>query len=205
MCFHSKQGKDSQTLEKRFKAKLKSTDLLVTADRFNGFTYPRTPVITNKNIQEIQLFNWGLIPSWAKDESFRASTLNARIETINELPSFKNNVKNRCLILADGFYEWKWLDEKGKKKQQYLISLPNDEPFAFAGIYSEWTNKNTGELLQTYAMITTEANPLMAEIHNTKKRMPVILTPQNENDWLNETINPFTFKVCNINLKATAI
>ena len=205
MCFHSKQGKDAQTIEKRFKAKLKSNDLLVTADRLNGFTFPKTPVITNQNKQEIQLFNWGLIPTWAKDESFRASTLNARIETVTELPSFKNNVKNRCLILADGFYEWKWLDEKGKEKQQYLISLPNDEPFAFAGIYSEWTNKNTGELLQTYSIITTEANPLMAEIHNTKKRMPIILTPQNENDWLNETINPLAFKACNINLKATTI
>ena len=97
------------------------------------------------------------------------------------------------------------MDEKGKEKQQYLISLPNDEPFAFAGIYNEWTNKNTGEILQTYSMITTEANPQMAEIHNTKKRMPVILTPQNENDWLNETINPLVFKACNINLKATTI
>ncbi|MCF8430116.1 MAG: SOS response-associated peptidase [Bacteroidia bacterium] len=205
MCFHSKQGKDAQTLEKRFKAKLKSNDLVVTADRFNGFTFPKTPVITNKNKHEIQLFNWGLIPTWAKDESIRASTLNARIETISDLPSFKNNVNNRCLILIDGFYEWKWLDTKGKEKQQYLISLPNDEPFAFAGIYSEWTNKKTGELLKTYSIITTEANPFMAEIHNTKKRMPVILTPQNESDWLNETINPLTFKACNIHLKATAI
>ena len=205
MCFHSKQGKDAQTLEKRFKAKLKSSDLLVTADRFNGFTFPKTPVITNQNKLEIQLFNWGLIPTWAKDENIRASTLNARIETISDLPSFKNNVKNRCLILADCFYEWKWLDEKGKEKQQYLISLPNDEPFAFAGIYSEWTNKNTGELLQTYSIITTEANPFMAEIHNTKKRMPIILTPQNENDWLNNAINPLTFKTCNIHLKAIAI
>jgi putative SOS response-associated peptidase YedK len=205
MCFHSKQGKDAQTLENRFKAKLKSNELTVTSDRFNGFTYPKTPVITNQNKQEIQLFNWGLIPSWAKDESFRSSTLNARIETIKDLPSFKNNVKNRCLILTDGFYEWKWLDEKGKEKQQYLISLPDDEPFAFAGIYSEWTNKNSGELLQTYSIVTTEANPFMAEIHNTKKRMPVILTPQNENDWLNETINPLAFKASNIHLKATAI
>ena len=101
MCFHSKQSKDAQTLEKRFKAKLKSNELLVTADRLNGFTYPKTPVITNQNKLEIQLFNWGLIPTWAKDESFRASTLNARIETVTDLPSFKNNVKNRCLILTN--------------------------------------------------------------------------------------------------------
>ena len=131
--------------------------------------------------------------------------MNAKIENLSEKASFKHCINQRCLILTNGFYEWKWLDEKGKEKQQYLISLPNDKPFAFAGIYSEWTNKNTGELLQTYAMITTEANPLMAEIHNTKKRMPVILTPQNENDWLNETINPLAFKASNIHLKATAI
>jgi putative SOS response-associated peptidase YedK len=98
MCFHSKQSKDAQTLEKRFKAKLKNTDLFVKSDTINGFTFPKTPVITNVNKHEIQLFNWGLIPSWAKDDKFRANTLNARIETITELPSFKNNVKNRCLI-----------------------------------------------------------------------------------------------------------
>ncbi|MFZ4796227.1 MAG: SOS response-associated peptidase [Bacteroidia bacterium] len=205
MCFHSKQGKDAQSLEKRFNAKLKNKDLVVNSERFNGFTFPKTPVITNVNKQEIQFFNWGLIPSWAKDEQFRANTLNARIETISELPSFKNNVKNRCLILVDGFYEWKWLDVKGKEKQQYLISLPNDELFAFAGIYSEWTNKNTGELLQTYSIVTTEANSFMAKIHNTKKRMPVILTPENEYDWLNETKNLKEFKSCNIDLKAIAI
>ena len=205
MCFHSKQSKDAQTLEKRFKAKLKNKDFVVNSERYNGFTFPKTPVITNVNKQEIQLFNWGLIPSWAKDDKLRANTLNARIETITELPSFKNNVKNRCLIIADGFFEWKWLDAKGKEKQQYLITLPNEEPFAFAGIYSEWTNKNTGEFLQTYSIVTTEANPFMAEIHNTKKRMPVILTPENENGWLNETNNIEDFKSCNIDLKAIAV
>ena len=76
------------------------------------------------------------------------------------------------------------MDPKGKEKQQYLITLPNEEPFAFGGIYSEWTDKNTGELLNTYSIVTTEANELMAEIHNNKKRMPVILTPETEKFWL---------------------
>lgn len=108
------------------------------------------------------------------------------------------------MILSDGFFEWQWLDEKGKKKQQYLITLPSDEPFAFAGIFSEWTDKTTAEIVSTYSMVTTEANTLMAKIHNSQKRMPVILTPSNENLWLNgnaiaEFVKP------DIELIATAI
>jgi putative SOS response-associated peptidase YedK len=184
MCFHSKQSKDAQTLEKRFKGKFK-TEGYVPADRYNGFTFPKTPVITNSKPDTIDLYSWGLMPSWSKDQKFRVNTLNARIETLAEKPSFKNCIVNRCLILVDGFFEWKWLDEKGKNKQQYQIGLPNEEPFAFAGIYSQWADKTTGEVLDTYSIITTEANELMAEIHNTKKRMPVILTHDNERDWLN--------------------
>lgn len=184
MCFHSKQSKDAQSLEKRFKAKVMTTEN-VSSDRFNGFSFPKTPVITNKSPESVQLFNWGLIPFWAKDNTIRKSTLNARIETVTELPSYRDAVKNRCLVIADGFFEWQWLDVKGKDKQQYQITLPNEEAFAFAGIYSEWTDKSTGEVLNTYSILTTEANPLMAKIHNIKKRMPVILTPENEMDWLN--------------------
>jgi len=183
MCFHSKQSKDAQSLEKRFKAKVKSPDK-ITSERFNGFTHPSTPIIANSSPNEIDLFQWGLIPSWAKDKSFQKNTLNARIETLKDLPSFRDAVKNRCLIIADGFFEWKWLDKAGKEKQQYQISLPSNELFAFAGIYSTWTDKTTGEIINTYAIVTTEADPFMAEIHNIKKRMPVILTPENEHDWL---------------------
>ena len=203
MCFHSKQSKDAQTIEKRFNAKVEA-DAVISSDRYNGFTYPKSPVITNLNPQSIQLFNWGLIPNWAKDISIREYTLNARIETITEKPSFKNNVKNRCLIIADGFFEWQWLDAKGKQKQQYLITLQNDEPFAFAGIFSSWTDKATGEIISSYSMVTTEANPLMAEIHNTKKRMPVILTPSTENLWLaGDAINEFAKP--DVELKAVPI
>jgi putative SOS response-associated peptidase YedK len=139
------------------------------------------------------------------DKNSRKHTLNARIETLKELPSFRDAAKNRCLILVDGFYEWKWLDPKGKEKQQYLISMPNDEPYAIGGIYSEWIDKETGEIMLTYAMVTTEANELMAEIHNTKKRMPLILTPDNEKLWLDASISPDAFKNCQVDLIAKEV
>jgi putative SOS response-associated peptidase YedK len=132
----------------------------------------------------IDFLHWGLIPIWAKDDSIRQNTLNAKIETLSEKPAFKDNVKNRCLIIADGFYEWQWLDKKGKEKQKYLITLPGEELFAFAGLWSRWVNIETGEIVKSYTIITTEANSMMCEIHNSKKRMPVILTRENENEWL---------------------
>ena len=183
MCFHSKQSKDAQSLEKRFKAKV-TTSESVTSDRFNGFVHPKSPIIANASPYAIQQFSWGLIHFWAKDKSIQKNTLNARIETIKELPSFRNALKNRCLVIVDGFFEWQWLNPKGKTKQQYMISLPSDDAFAFAGIHNEWTDKNTGEIINSYSIVTTEADPFMAEIHNTKKRMPVILTTDNERDWL---------------------
>ena len=203
MCFHSKQSKDAQTLENRFKAKVKK-NVLFQSGYFNGFTYPKTPIISNVNPTEIDNYNWGLIPAWAKDKTIQQHTLNAKIETLNEKPSFKNNIKNRCLVIADGYYEWQWLDPKGKNKQKYLITLTSEEPFAFAGIWSEWIDINTGELIKTYSIITTEANDLMAEIHNNKKRMPIILNNDNELLWLNgKDYN--LFKKPEINLKAIKV
>jgi putative SOS response-associated peptidase YedK len=186
MCFHSKLNKEAVELETRFKAKMDSPKLFIGSETINGFSFPLNPVISTESPNTIQLFNWGLIPNWAKDKEIRKNTLNARIETINEKVSFKNYVQNRCLILADGFYEWQWLDDLGKKKQKYLIHLPNNQAFAFAGIYSKWIDKQTGELLNTYSIVTTEAKGLMLNIHNSKKRMPVILNPENEQDWLNK-------------------
>lgn len=184
MCFHSKQSKSAQELQNRFKAKFEN-EALFTPSIYNGFQFPKTPVITNKQPDKIQFFNWGLIPFWAKDDSIQKNTLNARIKTIHEKPAFRNVVNNRCLILADGFYEWQWLDDKGKQKQKYELTLPDNELFAFAGLYSEWTDKSTGEIISTYTILTTEANELMSKIHNTKKRMPVIVSADYELTWLN--------------------
>lgn len=183
MCFHMQQSKDAQALSARFKAKVKP-DLPVQSSHYNGFTHPKTPVISNQNSGEIILMDWGLIPSWAKDRSIQAYTLNAKIETLDEKPSFKNNISNRCLILSDGFREWQWLDPKGKQKQAYLISRPEHILYSYAGVYSEWVDVSSGEIIQSYSMITTEANDLMAEIHNHKKRMPIILREDQEEAWL---------------------
>lgn len=183
MCFHSKQSKKAQELEKRFKATI-DPGVAFQSHHYNGFNFPKTPVITNENPEVIAALNWGLIPAWAKNNNIRQYTLNARIETIKEKPSFKHVLDQRCLVLADGFYEWKWLDTKGKQKQKYLVSLPNQDAYAYAGIWSEWVDVITGEIVKSYSIITTEANELMSEIHNHKKRMPIILKPDDENKWL---------------------
>lgn len=184
MCFYFKQSKTAVELSNRFNAAFDNPDSF-SPSNYNGFQFPKTPVITNSEKTKIQLFSWGLIPHWAKDTVIRKHTLNARIETIHEKPSFRNSISKRCLVLVDGFYEWKWLDEKGKHKQKYLISMPTGEAFAFAGLWNEWVEKNTGEIYKTYTIITKPADAFMSEIHNSAKRMPYILTRSNEFDWLN--------------------
>ena len=202
MCFHSQQSKKAEQLESRFNAKIENLALFQAQDYINGFTFPKTPVIANNSPNLIRHFNWGLIPFWAKDDSIRKYTLNAKIETLHEKPSFKNSINKRCLVIADGFYEWKWLDPKGKKKQKYLITLPQNNLFTFGGIWSEWIDKETGEIVNSYSIVTTKANEFMAEIHNSKKRMPIILTEENENDWLlGDPLNDFK----SINTDLTAI
>src|SRR5690606_15335373 len=99
MCFHSVQSQSAQALKQRFNANFKD-EHLYQPTLYNGFQFPKTPVITNKETNEIQLFDWGLIPFWAKDDTIKKYTLNARIETIHEKPSFRNVVNNRCLVLA---------------------------------------------------------------------------------------------------------
>jgi putative SOS response-associated peptidase YedK len=204
MCFYSKLSKKAVELEKRFKASMSNPELFSGNELINGFSFPLNPVISNEDPNTIQLFNWGLIPSWSRDKEIRKNTLNARIETIQEKVSFKNCTQNRCLILADGFYEWQWRDELGKKKQKYLIHLPDNEAFAFAGIYSKWVDKESGELVNTYSIITTEAKGLMSDIHNSKKRMPIILNSSNEKDWL-ENLNLYEFKDLLADLRAEKI
>lgn len=184
MCYYNKLDKKAVELEKRFNAKMITPELFQSSELINGFSFPLSPVITCEKPGEIQLFNWGLIPVWAKDKDIRKNTLNARAETLTEKASFKLVTQNRCLVLSNGFYEWQWLDEIGKKKKKYLIHLPNHEAFAFGGIYSRWIDHQTGEELNTYAIVTTEAKGLMLNIHNSKKRMPIMLNISQESNWL---------------------
>jgi putative SOS response-associated peptidase YedK len=126
----------------------------------------------------LEWLRWGLIPSWAKDESIGSRMINARAETLAEKPSFKGLLRSkRCLIVADGFYEWK--QENGSKIPMYM-TLKSGEPFAFAGLWDLWKSPD-GEHIRSCTIITTEPNDLVAPIHN---RMPAILLPGAYADWL---------------------
>lgn len=166
-----------------------------TPNKFlNGFSNALVPVILDEIPDIVTTANWGLIPFWAKDRSIQKQTLNAKIETIKQKHSFRNNYNKRCLVLVRGFYEWKWMDSKGKEKQKHFLTVKNQDIFSLGGIYSSWTDKETGEELNTFSIVTTEANELMTEIHNTKHRMPVVLYKAMENDWLQEReIEDFAF------------
>ncbi|MDH4110520.1 MAG: SOS response-associated peptidase [Gammaproteobacteria bacterium] len=129
--------------------------------------------------RELALLRWGLVPFWAKDPSIGNRMINARAETVAEEPSFRNAYKQRrCLVLADGFYEWQ---RKGDVKVPWFISLASGQPFAFAGLWENWTDKETGESLQTATIVTTAANEFMKPLHD---RMPVLLEPATGGRWL---------------------
>lgn len=183
MCFFSQVSKDAVEVQHRFNAKFENGSSFMPM-KYNAFQFPKTPVITNLNPDLIQMFQWGLIPHWAKNDEIKKNTLNARVETLHEKPSFKYVLQNRCLIISDGFFEWQWLDPRGKQKQKYHITLHENQLFAFAGLYNTWADPLSGELFNTYTILTTEANELMSLIHNSKKRMPLILNPEDENLWL---------------------
>jgi putative SOS response-associated peptidase YedK len=128
---------------------------------------------------ELTMLRWGLIPFWAKDPSIGNRMINARAETVAEKPSFRNAYRQRrCLVLSDGFYEWR---KEGDVKVPYFISLANGNPFAFAGLWENWQSKESGESLQTTTIVTTAANEFLAQLHN---RMPVVLEAETAARWL---------------------
>lgn len=174
MCYHLKVAATIKQLAEQYN---KDSNGHFSPGDFNGFEHPQTPVISNEQPETIGIAKWGLIPHWA-DQNFDArNTLNARIETLSDKASFSPYLANRCLILVSGFYEWQWLDKLGKKKQKYYITAPQ-ETFAMAGLWSLYDRQ------LTYSIVTTAANPQMALIHNSKERMPVILSGTGEADWL---------------------
>lgn len=154
--------------------------------KINGFANPTLPIIMDENTDLILPAEWGLIPTWSRNRDFQKKTLNARIETANELKSYKDAVNQRCLILVNGFHEWKWLDEKGKCKEQYLVKVKDQAVFSLGGLYTIWTDPQTGVETTTFTIVTTEANELMSQIHNTKYRMPILLNKQNQYRWLDD-------------------
>jgi putative SOS response-associated peptidase YedK len=129
--------------------------------------------------REIAILRWGLIPFWSKDAKIGLSTINAKAETVATSPVFREAFKRRrCLVPADAFYEWQKLD--AKNKQPYAIAMKSGEPYGFAGIWERWKQPD-GEKLETFSIITTDANSLVEPFHD---RMPVILEPKDYQRWL---------------------
>jgi putative SOS response-associated peptidase YedK len=138
--------------------------------------------IAGNSVKRLVAMRWGLIPSWAKDDSMASKLINARAETVAEKPSFRDAFKKRrCLIIADGFYEWK---KAGTEKIPHYIRLKSKEPFAFAGLFDHWEAPE-GKVLTTCTIITTEANELMSNLH---ERMPVILPREQYELWLDASV-----------------
>lgn len=186
MCYHNSINTDKRSLEKKYKKKLKDQSTFKPVFHANAFEHKPWPIISLKS-DTIDEMNWGLIPSWigstAAGAEIRKSTPNARIETLNEKPSFRN--AQRCLVPSTGFFEWQSV---GNSKIPYFIHFPNQQVFSMAGIYDVWINEK-GEETYSFSIVTTKANDLMASIHNTKLRMPVILDEEKEQLWFNTLIS----------------
>ena len=157
--------------------------------RYNISPTQDVAVITNTSpdtgedpeTRQVEFFHWGLIPSWAKDPKIGNRMINARSETLSEKPSFRNAYKRRrCLILADGYYEWSKIPGD-KRKQPVYIRLKSQKPFALAGLWEVWRTDGMDEPLRSCTIITCPPNPLLEEIHH---RMPVILTQDTYTEWL---------------------
>lgn len=146
--------------------------------RYNVAPSQYAPIMPQHDPTAIYMYRWGLIPFWAKDKSIGYKMINARSETVQEKSSYKGPFKKqRCVVLADGFYEWKKI---GKAKQPYRMVLRSKEPFHFAGLYAHWKDPE-GKVVPTFTILTTEPNALLAPIHN---RMPVILPEEALDIWL---------------------
>ena len=184
MCYHVASDEEQEVIEETFQAEFEFPHEPV--HHADGFTHRALPVITAEDRKIIKHLNWGLIPHWVKSwddaKKLRVQTLNAMGETIFEKPSFRSYApKNRCLILVNGFYEWMHV---GKEKYPHFIYMKDQKPFAFGGIYSNWEDKATGKVHKTFSIVTTPANTMMEKIHNSKKRMPLIIPNEFHDAWL---------------------
>jgi putative SOS response-associated peptidase YedK len=182
MCYSNSSTSTNIDLSKRYKKNIDSVPEQ-TIYYASGFTFPTWHVITNND--NMQLMNWGLIPNWFKGNEaseIARKTLNARTESVHEKASFKSLVKSgRCIIPSTGFFEWK---HENKNKIPYFIFPKNDTVFSMAGLFDNWENPETKKTITTFSILTCEANEFMSEIHNVKKRMPVLLSSNYENQWL---------------------
>jgi putative SOS response-associated peptidase YedK len=198
MCYTLNAKATIDQLNKKYKAGNETPEVHKVFHKLSGFNaaatavkdYAKLPVLTATQNDIFTYMQWGLIPSWTpqdKAKSYVINNLNAKSETVFEKKSFAPSLKEkRCIIPVTGFFESR---EINKEKYPYFIYLKNEAIFSLAGIYDTWKDTASGATIKSFSIITTEANALMAKIHNTKKRMPVILTEENEKKWLAPTIS----------------
>jgi putative SOS response-associated peptidase YedK len=191
MCFHNSLSVESQKLENRYEATFQTGSEFKLIFHASAFQFPKWPVITCKKKKQFQLFTWGLIPNHTKTirdaEQIRTMTLNARFESLREKKSFSGSfARKRCLIPSTGFFEWQ---HAGKQKIPWFVYPANEEIFSMAGLFDEWIQPETKTIIQTFSIVTTEASGIMVKIHNTKQRMPLILTRDTEHLWLENSFS----------------
>lgn len=187
-------GEDPEVIAKLEKELERWLQEIPGFDVVSGFAHPKLMVFTNQQPWLPQWFQWGLIPSWIKDKSSATQianqTLNARKETMFEKASFKQAAKHqRCLVYIDAYYEHHHV---GKSTYPFHIAWKDGSPMCLAGLWETWIDTESGELIQTVAIVTTTANPTMAQIHNSPKlmepRMPAILRREQQELWLQQKV-----------------
>jgi putative SOS response-associated peptidase YedK len=186
MCFSVNVNLIKEELENRYDATLIDPDKYRPSYYYHAFGLPEIPAICSGNTEKIRLLKWGLIPSWVRSiddaNAIRYKTFNARSESIDTKPSFSSSFRSkRCIVPIKGFFEWQHV---GNEKIPWYIYHFENEILSIAGLFDEWTENNTGEIFSTFSIVTSDANVLMAQIHNSAKRMPVILDRSSEKEWL---------------------
>lgn len=189
MCFTVNVNIIREELEERYGAELIDHDKYRPSYYYHAYSLPLLPVVFSAEPAGLRLMRWGLIPSWVADENeareIMMKTFNARSETVSTKPAFRDAFSShRCLVPVRGFFEWQ---QMGGRKIPWYITLRGEEIFSLAGIWDRWALQG-GMTIDTFSVVTTRANELMAEIHNTKKRMPVILPASAEKIWLREGV-----------------
>jgi putative SOS response-associated peptidase YedK len=186
MCFSVNVNLVKDELENRYGASFPDRDRYQPSYYYHAFGLPELPAICLGSADQIKLLKWGLIPSWTRTtgdaDVIRYKTFNARAESVRSKPSFLKSFKSkRCIIPVKGFFEWQHV---GNQKIPWYIYHASEEIFSIAGLYDQWVETSTGEIYNTFSIITSDANDLLAVIHNSKKRMPVILDRSDETIWI---------------------
>jgi len=180
MCGRYSLAKSKEDIQKRFAVQIKGT----FTPQFNITPLQSCAVITNQQPNDVQFYKWGLIPSWSIDNTTGINLINARAESVYQKIPFKHIIKNqRCLVLSDGFFEWR---KEGKNKVPYRFNLNSDEAFAYAGLWDSWKNEETEEITNSFTILTIDANKMVKSVH---ERMPVILRKDLERLWISADVS----------------